>query len=67
MQLIQIKESQEWNQLITALPGAHILQSWQWGQVKSHFGWEPLPFVWHDNAGKLAAASLILRRTVTVA
>ena len=66
MQLIQIKEPQEWNQLITALPGAHVLQSWQWGQVKSHFGWEPLPFIWRDAAGKFVAASLILRRTVTI-
>ena len=66
MQLIQIKEPQEWNQLITALPGAHVLQSWQWGQVKSRFSWEPLPFIWRDAAGKLAAASLILQRTVTI-
>ncbi|MFH1446735.1 MAG: peptidoglycan bridge formation glycyltransferase FemA/FemB family protein, partial [Chloroflexota bacterium] len=42
------------------------MQSWQWGQVKSHFGWQPLPFVWHDDAGKLAAASLILQRTVNI-
>ncbi len=42
---------QAWNQLIAGLPGRHLLQTWQWGQVKSRYGWQPESLVW-DAAGK---------------
>ncbi len=57
----------EWNTLISRLPGPHLLQSWQWAQVKSKYGWEPMPFVWEGRAGNresLSAAVMVLMRTV---
>ncbi len=33
--------SQEWQEFITCCPNAHILQTHDWGELKSHFGWEP--------------------------
>ncbi len=53
-----------WNAHIAALPGAHILQSYEWGQFKGQFGWEPIHQLWQDDAGRVQAAALILQRTV---
>lgn len=55
-------DAQKWNQLIASLPQVHVLQTWQWAEFKSHYGWEPLPTVWHDRQGEPAAAAMILRR-----
>jgi lipid II:glycine glycyltransferase (peptidoglycan interpeptide bridge formation enzyme) len=38
---------QEWNAITSALPGAHILQTWEWGKVKAKFGWQPHYLVWN--------------------
>lgn len=59
-------DAQKWNDLIATLPGAHVLQSWQWAQVKAAFGWEPLPTVWHDRQGEVAAAAMVLGRKLRV-
>ena len=39
-------DASTWNALIATLPGAHVLQTWEWGQVKARLGWEPIPKVW---------------------
>jgi lipid II:glycine glycyltransferase (peptidoglycan interpeptide bridge formation enzyme) len=52
--------STEWNHLIRQLPNPHFLQTWEWGQVKKRYGWEPMPFAWDDSA-----AILILKRTAS--
>jgi lipid II:glycine glycyltransferase (peptidoglycan interpeptide bridge formation enzyme) len=54
----------EWNALISELPGAHILQTWEWGQFKAGYGWQPLPQIWRDERGQVRAAALVLRRSV---
>lgn len=35
-----------WNKVIHNLPGTHLLQTWEWGSVKSQFGWQPLYAIW---------------------
>jgi peptidoglycan pentaglycine glycine transferase (the first glycine) len=57
-------DAHEWNELIATLPGYHILQTWQWGQIKSAYGWDPMPQVWRDKTGKVSAAALVLSRTI---
>ena len=68
-----------WNDLISRLPNPHFLQTYEWGQVKAKYGWEPIYLVW-DNEGKMkeerdlnhlssflfppSAAALILRRRI---
>ena len=67
----------DWNALIAALPGAHLLQTWEWAQVKAAFGWESIPLVWDRQsasgsygassagAGETpAAAAMLLRRPI---
>ncbi|NPA26469.1 MAG: peptidoglycan bridge formation glycyltransferase FemA/FemB family protein [Chloroflexi bacterium] len=50
-----------WNALVARLPHAHFLQTWQWGQVKAAYGWQPHPVLWKAR-GEPAAAALVLRR-----
>jgi lipid II:glycine glycyltransferase (peptidoglycan interpeptide bridge formation enzyme) len=52
-----------WNALIARLPGAHFLQTWDWAQVKSAYGWKPMPLVWQDK-DEIQAAAMILKRQV---
>ena len=58
--------SSEWNALIAQLPNPHLLQTWEWAQVKDKYGWKPLPFVWQDSSGKPVAAAMILKRTISM-
>ncbi len=66
-----------WNERITSLPGPHLLQTWEWGQVKSRFGWQPYPLFWDeagarifqttaDNPNDIRAAALLLVRTIPI-
>jgi peptidoglycan pentaglycine glycine transferase (the first glycine) len=59
-------EAESWNAAIATLPGAHFLQTWEWGQVKSHFGWQPIPKIWRDERGELVAAALVLQRALPI-
>jgi len=34
----------EWNELVSSLPNSHILQSWEWADVKAKYGWKSNPF-----------------------
>ena len=40
-----------WNELLSRLPGAHILQTQEWGQVKILNGWQPYYLLWSRPAG----------------
>ena len=53
-----------WDQTIVNLPGAHLLQTAEWAKVKEGVGWKAIPLVWHAENGRLAAAALVLKRTV---
>ncbi len=35
----------EWNQYLQSYPNAHLLQTGEWGELKSAFGWEPVRIV----------------------
>jgi lipid II:glycine glycyltransferase (peptidoglycan interpeptide bridge formation enzyme) len=72
----------QWNTCIASLPGSHVLQTWEWGQVKSLFGWQPYHLYWlHDNEHfeliinkhldearqkHLVAAALVLHRKIMI-
>ena len=65
---------QAWNGLIASLPGAHLLQTSEWSQVKAKYGWQAMPFVWYDrpsegsepSQGSPVAAAMILKRSLPV-
>jgi len=53
----------EWNTALAELPGAHFLQTWEWGALKSRYGWYPTRYLWTgaENDGPCAAASVLTR------
>jgi len=55
-----------WNELIASLPLAHLLQTWEWSQVKANYGWQAMPFVWQAESGKPVAAAMLLKRSLPV-
>jgi len=59
-------DAASWNSLIASLPGAHLLQTWQWGHVKLQFGWKPVQRTWEDEAGRNIAAALVLQRDLVI-
>jgi lipid II:glycine glycyltransferase (peptidoglycan interpeptide bridge formation enzyme) len=72
-------ERNTWNLIISKLPDPHFLQTHEWAQVKSKYGWTPLYGVWTDDGKFLVfkdtdnwsldtdhsmAACLILKRQI---
>ena len=61
---------QAWNELIASLPLPHLLQTWEWSQVKAKYGWQPMPFMWNDpnsdSRHPPLAAAMILKRSIPV-
>ncbi len=58
-------DSGAWDEVIAQLPQAHALQTWEWGEVKSQFGWEPNYLTWEDPFGRIAAAALVLMKAIS--
>jgi lipid II:glycine glycyltransferase (peptidoglycan interpeptide bridge formation enzyme) len=69
-------EGKIWNSLIAHLPNPHFLQTYEWGQVKAKYGWQPIYLAW-DSEGKMkeeasfsslafypSAAALVLKRQI---
>lgn len=74
-------ESTTWNSIISKLPNPHFLQTYEWGQVKAKYGWQPLYAIWTAdgrlqvfketdhcslNTEPCLAAALILKKTITM-
>jgi peptidoglycan pentaglycine glycine transferase (the first glycine) len=71
-----------WNSAISHLNGAHILQTWEWGKVKSQFGWQPNFLLWckendqyklftnrlteRQSQKRPVAAALVLQRNIRI-
>jgi peptidoglycan pentaglycine glycine transferase (the first glycine) len=58
-----IADRQQWNDALLHLDARHVLQSWEWGQVKQRYGWQPARLLWEDQ-GRLLAAAQVLRRAL---
>jgi lipid II:glycine glycyltransferase (peptidoglycan interpeptide bridge formation enzyme) len=54
-----------WNELVAGLPGAHLLQTREWGLVKTVNGWSPETWAWRDEHGGVVAATLTLQRRLS--
>lgn len=57
---------QNWNETIKNLPGANILQTSQWAEIKSVVGWTPFFKTWKNESGEVVAAALILEKVFSV-
>lgn len=56
-------DARDWNRIIAGLPVSHLLQTWEWGQIKAAYGWKVLPQTWTDGRGTHQAAALVLERS----
>ncbi len=61
-----IQDPDTWNRLVTSLPGGHLLQSWQWGQLKEKYGWKAERIAWPQSSGSPLAAAQVLKRTLPI-
>lgn len=50
-----------WNTFVSSSPWGHILQSWEWGEIKARSGWEPVRLALSDETGLVAAAQALVR------
>jgi peptidoglycan pentaglycine glycine transferase (the first glycine) len=65
MEVLPDLQPAAWDAAIAGLPGAHILQTGEWGQFKARYGWQPLACLWREGAGMpVQAAALVLRRAI---
>ncbi len=55
----------QWNAIIAGMPQPHLLQTWEWGEVKSQVGWQAHHRVWRDG-DQIVAAALVLERTINL-
>lgn len=60
----RINDRERWTPALLNLPEPHLLQTWQWGEVKRQTGWQPSRLLWNGESGgaPVAAASLLVRR-----
>lgn len=61
--LITITDPHTWNDTLRALPYAHVLQTWEWGEFKHvTTGWQPLRLAFKEGDAIVAMAAVGIRR-----
>lgn len=61
--IITCLERERWNNFVAESPYGSILQSYEWGELKAHFGWKPIRIVLEEE-GKIIAGVSILKREI---
>ncbi|MDP2728072.1 MAG: peptidoglycan bridge formation glycyltransferase FemA/FemB family protein [Dehalococcoidia bacterium] len=61
MKELRVDEREAWDHAVAGLPTGHILQSFEWGELKERFGWRSYRLLW-ESQGKVLGAALALRR-----
>ncbi|KJS19458.1 MAG: methicillin resistance protein [Clostridiaceae bacterium BRH_c20a] len=59
--LITENEREYYNSFIASIPKGHILQSYEWGEIKAKTGWKPLRLLIEENGKPIAAISVLKR------
>jgi peptidoglycan pentaglycine glycine transferase (the first glycine) len=54
----------DWNQFLASYPNAHLLQTGEWGELKSAFGWKPVRLVCGNNGVQILFRKLPLGFTI---
>ncbi len=61
VRLVREISEQDWNSFVMASPGAHILQSSQWGHLKEKFGWQVAHVAIEEQGQWMAGAQVLFR------
>ncbi len=56
-----VNDRTEWNRFVAAAPNGHILQSWEWGEIKEQTGWEAIRLAITSGSDIVAGAQILLR------
>jgi peptidoglycan pentaglycine glycine transferase (the first glycine) len=64
MTYIEIDDRSRWHAALRGLPSPHVLQTWEWGEVKRRHGWSPAHLLWQEEEHPVGAA-LMLRRKLS--
>ena len=54
--------STAWNSILSQLPNPHILQTNEWGNLKTRMGWKPIHFLYPSGSETPTALTLLLKR-----
>src|SRR5436853_3244578 len=61
--IIPEQQRSQWDKFVSEHSEGHLLQSWNWGELKAFAGWSPLRLGLWDGESMVAAAQ-VLRRTI---
>ena len=56
-----ITDRAKWNDALLTIPSPHVLQSWDWGEVKRRHNWTPTRLLWSMDGSPVAAAQVLWR------
>ncbi|HZU12216.1 MAG TPA: peptidoglycan bridge formation glycyltransferase FemA/FemB family protein [Chloroflexota bacterium] len=56
-----VHDRDAWNDFVAASCSGHILQTWEWGEIKRYSGWEPFRLALRDGSKIQAAAQVLVR------
>lgn len=56
------EEKELYNDFIISSPKGHILQTWQWGEIKGISGWKPIRIIIEEDGLIVGACSLLVRK-----
>jgi lipid II:glycine glycyltransferase (peptidoglycan interpeptide bridge formation enzyme) len=62
LHVAEIGDRSQWDRALAALPLAHVLQCWDWGDFKGRWGWQPTRLLFEREGRPLAAAQILRRR-----
>ncbi len=57
----EVHTAAEWNTTLATVPNAHLMQAWEWAELKRETGWEPRRVVFERGGTAVAAASVSRR------
>jgi peptidoglycan pentaglycine glycine transferase (the first glycine) len=58
----RVENREAWNSIIAGTLRGHLLQSWEWGELKHSVGWTAERWLWENQAGDALAGAQVLRR-----
>jgi peptidoglycan pentaglycine glycine transferase (the first glycine) len=58
----QVTDRSTWDAALASLPEPHFLQTWDWGDFKSRWGWQPTRLLFEEEGQPIAAAQILRRR-----
>ncbi|MBI2848889.1 MAG: peptidoglycan bridge formation glycyltransferase FemA/FemB family protein [Chloroflexi bacterium] len=65
MTSVEYDQAGYWDEAIAQMPTGHVLQTFEWGEVKKRYGWEPMRLLFRRGGYPVAAAS-VLRKKLTL-